>query len=83
MVAGKPEMSLLWQRVAEGEMPPENPLGILRRTPYTPDYAGDVVLFFGDSFVGTAGDCAKVFLWGFTSDIGVNVLVDQAKGWVK
>lgn len=34
---------------------PENPLGIIRKTPYTPDYGGNVVLFFGDSFVGSPG----------------------------
>ena len=32
----------------------QNPLGIHRRGRYVPDYDGDVVLFFGDSFV--AGD---------------------------
>jgi hypothetical protein len=37
------------------------------------------LLVFGDAFVGTFEDCAKVFLWGFTSDIGVNVLLNQAK----
>jgi len=30
---------------------PENPLGIIHQTPYSPDYGPGTVLFFGDSFV--------------------------------
>ncbi len=29
----------------------ENPLGIIRKTPYDPDYGPNTILFFGDSFV--------------------------------
>jgi len=30
---------------------PDNPLGILAKTPYQPDYVGPAILFYGDSFV--------------------------------
>lgn len=35
-------------------------------------------LIFADSFIGTLADFIKVFFWGFTTDIGVNVLLEKA-----
>jgi hypothetical protein len=36
-------------------------------------------LIFGDTFVGTSGDYIKLFLWGFTTDVGFNTLIDKVK----
>jgi hypothetical protein len=36
-------------------------------------------LMFGDKFVGTSGDLMAAFFWGFSTDIGVDALVNAAK----
>jgi ferritin-like metal-binding protein YciE len=40
-------------------------------------------VMFQGSFVGTWSDVITIFLWGFTTDVGVNVLMDKAKAAVK
>ena len=36
-------------------------------------------LMFADKFVGTSGDLMTAFFWGFSTDIGVDALVNAAK----
>ncbi len=38
---------------------------------------------FENNFVGTPKDLLSIFVWGFTTDIGVNVFVDKAREIVK
>jgi hypothetical protein len=35
-------------------------------------------LIFADTFIGYPADFMKIFFWGFTTDIGVNVLLEKA-----
>ncbi|MEM9292145.1 MAG: hypothetical protein AAGD01_10730 [Acidobacteriota bacterium] len=41
------------------------------------------VVIFRGTFVGTVEDCIAVFLWGFTTDVGVNTLVSKAASVAK